>query len=69
LQCVFDKSIIVHVRRVKPLNEIKVRILTCISNLDKTTDAGHEVDTAVPRIKTLGLTVALVMFITPVVIG
>ena len=70
MQCVFDKSIIVHVRRVKPLNEMKVRILTYISNLDKTTDAGNEIDTAVPRIKkSLGLTVALVMIITPVVIG
>lgn len=69
MQYIFDKSIIVHVRRVKPLNEIKVRILTCISNLDKTTDAGNEVDTAVPRIKKLWLTVALVMIITPVVIG
>jgi len=51
------------------VNEIKVRILTYISNLDKTTDAGNEVDTAVPRNKKLGLTVALVMIITPVVIG
>ena len=66
---IFNKSIIITVHRVKPVNEIKVRILTYISNLDKTTDAGNEVDTAVPRIKTLGLTVALVMIITPVVIG
>ena len=51
MQYYFDKRIIVHVRRVKPLNEMKVRILTYISNLDKTTDAGNEIDTAVPRIK------------------
>ena len=66
---ILHKSIIILVHRVKPVNEIQVRILTYISNLDKTTDAGNEVDTAVPRIKTLGLTVALVMIITPVVIG
>ena len=66
---IFYKSIIIIVHQVKLVNEIQVRILTYISNLDKTTDAGNEVDTAVPRIKTLGLTVALVMIITPVVIG
>ena len=51
------------------MNEIQVRILTYISNLDKTTDAGNEVDTAVLGIKKPRLTVALVMIITPVVIG
>ena len=67
---IFHKSIIILVHQVKLVNEIQVRILTYISNLDKTTDAGNEVDTAVPRIKkSLGLTVALVMIITPVVIG
>ena len=51
------------------MDEIKVTIVTCISNLGKTTDAGNEVDTAVPKLKSDGLTVALVMVITPVVIG
>ena len=43
------------------MDEIKVTIVTCISNLGKTTDAGNEVDTAFPSLKRLGSTVALVM--------
>jgi hypothetical protein len=35
------------------LDEIKVTIVTSISNLGKTIDAGNEVDTAVPEIKEL----------------
>ena len=51
------------------MDEIKVTIVTYISNLDKTIDAGNEVDTAVPKLKNNGLAIALVMIITSVVIG
>ncbi len=53
----------------KDMDEIKVTIVTYISNLDKTIDAGNEVDTAVPKLKNNGLAIALVMIITSVVIG
>ena len=42
------------------MDEIKVTIVTCISNLGKTADAGNEVDTAVLELKSSGLAVALV---------
>ena len=51
------------------MDEIKVTIVTCISNLGKTADAGNEVDTAFPKLKSSGLTVAPVVIITSVVIG
>ena len=51
------------------MDEIKVTIVTCISNLGKPIDAGNEVDTAVPKLKSLGLAIAPVMLITPVIIG
>jgi hypothetical protein len=51
------------------LNEIKVTIVTCISNLGKSIDAGNEVDTAVLKLKCLKLAIALVVIITSVVIG
>ena len=44
----------------KRSGEIKVTIVTCISNLGKTIDVRHEVDTAVPNLKFFGLTIALV---------
>ena len=37
------------------MDEIKVTIVTYISNLGKTIDAGNEVDTAVIEIKSLGI--------------
>ena len=51
------------------MDEIEVTIVTCISNLGKTIVAGNEVDTAVSKLKSLELTIALVMIITSVVIG
>jgi hypothetical protein len=51
------------------LDEIKVTIVTCISNLGKSIDAGNEVDTAVPKLKSVGLAIALVMDITLVIPG
>ena len=51
------------------MNEIKVTIVTCISNLGKSIDAGNEVDTAVLSLKSLKLAIALVVIITSVVIG
>jgi len=42
------------------LDEIKVTIVTCISNLGKSIDAGNEVDTAVLELKRSGLAIALV---------
>ncbi len=51
------------------MNEIKVTIVTYISNLGKSIDAGNEVDTAVLSLKSLKLAIALVVIITSVVIG
>ena len=51
------------------MDEIKVTIVTYISNLGKTIDAGNEVDTAVSKLKSLGLTIALVVIIASVIIG
>ena len=51
------------------MDEIKVTIVTCISNLGKTIVAGNEVDTAVPMLKCLGLTIALVVVSTSVLTG
>jgi hypothetical protein len=51
------------------LDEIKVTIVTYISNLDKSIDAGNEVDTAVPMLKSLGLAIVPVMVITSVIPG
>jgi hypothetical protein len=51
------------------LDEIKVTIVTCISNLGKTIDAGNEVDTAVPVLKSLGLAIAPVVVVTSVATG
>ena len=51
------------------MDEIKVTIVTYISNLGKSIDAGNEVNTAVPELKSLGLAIALVVIITRVVIG
>ena len=51
------------------MDEIKVTIVTCISNLGKSIDAGNEVDTAVPMLKSLGLAIVPVMVITSVVPG
>ena len=42
------------------MDEIKVTIVTSISNLGKSADAGNEVDTAVLELKSSGLAVALV---------
>jgi hypothetical protein len=51
------------------LDEIKVTIVTCISNLGKSIDAGNEVDTAVLKLKSLRLAIALVVISTSVLIG
>ena len=51
------------------MDEIKVTIVTCISNLGKSIDAGNEVDTAFPRLKSPGSTIALVMVSTSVLTG
>ena len=45
------------------MDEIKVTIVTCISNLGKTASAKTEVDTAVLRLKTPRLKAALVRMI------
>ena len=42
------------------MDEIKIAIAICISNLGKTIDASNEVDTAFPRSNHLRLTIALV---------
>ena len=51
------------------MDEIKVTIVTCISNLGKSIDAGNEVDTASPGLKSIGLTIALVVTSTTVLAG
>lgn len=51
------------------MDEIKVTIVTYISNLGKSIDAGNEVDTAVPRLKSPGSTIALVVVSTSVLTG
>ena len=51
------------------MDEIIVTIVTCISNLGKSIDAGNEVDTAVSKLKSSELAIAPVLLITSVVIG
>ena len=65
----FKRSILYYSKRETGWNEIKVTIVTCISNLGKTIDARNEVDTAVPKLKSSGLAIALVVIITPVIVG
>ena len=51
------------------MDEIKVTIVTDISNLGKSIDAGNEVDTAVLKLKSLGLAIVPVVVATSVAIG
>jgi hypothetical protein len=49
--------------------EIKITIVICISKPGQTIDAGNEVDTASPRLKSTGLMIALVVASASVLAG
>ena len=58
---IFKKAHTILIRTGNGADEIKITIVICISNLGKTIDAGNEVDTAVSELKSLELTIALVV--------